>query len=132
MTRSFILKRIAPPCTSRAVSFVLTCWRTPLRLNKLGIDGRDLVVIAHTQNLESIYAFWGAIVAGAIPSMFPTLTEKLDPDIYLHSMAELARLSNVRAILTTDDFAPQMRAAVPCPVYASQQLAESVSESLGS
>ncbi len=95
-------------------------------LKQLGIDGRDLVVIAHTQNLESIYAFWGAIVAGAIPSMFPTLTEKLDPDIYLHSMAELARLSNVRAILTTDDFAPQMRAAVPCPVYASQQLAESV------
>ena len=44
-------------------------------------------------------------------------------------MAELARLSDVRAILTTDDFAPQMRAAVPCPVYASQQLAESVSRS---
>jgi fatty-acyl-CoA synthase len=98
-------------------------------LNRLGIDGRDLVVIAHTQNLESIYAFWGALVAGAIPSMFPTLTEKLDPDIYLRGMAELARLSNVRAILTTDDFAPQMRAAVPCPVYASQQLAESVAMS---
>lgn len=95
-------------------------------LNRLGIDGRDLVVIAHTQNLESIYAFWGALVAGAIPSMFPTLTEKLDPEIYLHSMAELARLSSVRAILTTDEFAPQMRAAVPCPVFASQQLAESV------
>lgn len=95
-------------------------------LKQLGIDGRDLVVIAHTQDLESVFAFWGALVAGAIPSMFPTLTEKLDPAIYLHSMAELARLSNVRAILTTDEFAAQMQAAVPCPVYASQQLAESV------
>lgn len=98
-------------------------------LRRLGLDGRDLVVIAHTQNLESIYAFWGAIAAGAIPSMFPTLTEKLDPGIYLHSMAELARLSQVRAILTTDEFAPAMREAVPCPVYASHQLAESVSRS---
>ncbi|MFN8595802.1 MAG: AMP-binding protein [Anaerolineae bacterium] len=98
-------------------------------LRQMGIDGRDLVVIAHTQNLESIYAFWGALVAGAIPSMFPTLTEKLDPDIYLRSMAELARLSEVRAILTTDEFAPIMRDAVPCPVYASQQLAESVARS---
>jgi fatty-acyl-CoA synthase len=97
-------------------------------LNRLGIDGRELAVIAHTQNLESIFAFWGALVAGAIPSMFPTLTKKLDPDIYLRSMAELARLSHVRAILTTDDFAPQMRDAVPCPVYASQHLAESVSK----
>lgn len=95
-------------------------------LKQLGIDGRDLVVIAHTQDLESVFAFWGALVAGAIPSMFPTLTEKLDPAIYLRSMAELARLSNVRAILTTDEFAAQMQAAVPCPVYASQQLAESV------
>jgi acyl-CoA synthetase (AMP-forming)/AMP-acid ligase II len=95
-------------------------------LKQLGIDGRELVVIAHTQNLESIYAFWGALAAGAIPSMFPTLTEKLDPAIYLRSMAELARLSHVRAILTTDEFAAQMQAAVPCPVYASQQLAEAV------
>jgi len=98
-------------------------------LQHIGIGSRDLVVIAHTQNLESIYAFWGALVAGAIPSMFPTLTEKLDPDIYLHSMAELARLSEVRAILTTDEFAPMMTAQVPCPVYGSQRLAESIARS---
>ena len=76
-------------------------------LQVMGIAPRDLVIIAHTQNLESIYAFWGALWCGAIPSMFPTLTEKLDPDIYLHSMAELARLSGVRAIFTTDEFEPQ-------------------------
>ena len=98
-------------------------------LQHIGIGSRDLVVIAHTQDLESIFAFWGALVAGAIPSMFPTLTEKLDPDIYLHSMAELARLSEVRAILTTDEFAPMMNAQVPCPVYGSQHLAESVARS---
>ncbi len=96
-------------------------------LNKMGIAPRDLVVIAHTQDLESIYAFWGALLAGAIPSMFPTLTEKLDAGIYTQSMAELVRLSGVRAILTTDAFASELGAHVACPVYGSAQLAASIS-----
>ena len=101
-------------------------------LRHMGIAPRDLVVIAHTQNLESIYAFWGALWCGAIPSMFPTLTEKLDPDIYMHSMAELARLSEVRAIFTTDEFEPQLAARVPCQVFGSEHLARSVAIANGS
>lgn len=92
------------------------------RLQRLGIVPGDLVVIAHTQNLASIYLFWGAMLAGAIPSMFPTLTEKLDARIYMESMAELARLSEVRAVLTTDEFARQLAEQVPCPVYGSGEL----------
>ncbi len=83
----------------------------------LGLRPGDLVVIAHTQSLESIYAFWGAMLMGAVPSMFPTLTEKLDPDIYMRDMAKLARLSGVAAVLTTDAFAPALRPHMPCPVY---------------
>ncbi len=93
------------------------------RLGGLGIGPGDLLVIAHTQNLESIYAFWGALLAGAVPSMFPTLTEKLDPDVYMSSMAELARLSGVAAVLTTDEFAPALRGVVASPVYGSAELA---------
>jgi fatty-acyl-CoA synthase len=100
-------------------------------LQHMGIRPRDLVVIAHTQNLESIYAFWGALWCGAIPSMFPTLTEKLDPEIYMHSMAELARLSEVRAIFTTDEFEPQLAAHVPCQVFGSEHLARSVAVANG-
>ena len=100
-------------------------------LQHMGIRPRDLVIIAHTQNLESIYAFWGALWCGAIPSMFPTLTEKLDPDIYMHSMAELARLSEVRAIFTTDEFEPQLAARVPCQVFGSEHLARSVAMANG-
>jgi acyl-CoA synthetase (AMP-forming)/AMP-acid ligase II len=57
------------------------------------------------------------------------LTEKLDAGIYMRSMAELARLSGVRAILTTDAFAPELSGHVPCPVYGSEQLAASIIES---
>ncbi|HET6446130.1 MAG TPA: AMP-binding protein, partial [candidate division Zixibacteria bacterium] len=92
------------------------------QLRRLGIGPGDLVVIAHTQNLASIFSFWGAMVAGAIPSMFPTLTEKLDPEIYMSSMAELVRLSDVKAILTTDEFAPVLAQAVLCDVFGSGEL----------
>lgn len=90
-------------------------------LMQQGIGPRDLVIIAHTQSLESIYAFWGALAMGAIPSMFPTLTEKLDPDVYMNNLAELVRFSDVKAIFTTETFAPPLAQAVPCPVFSSVQ-----------
>ena len=91
-------------------------------LNGLGISKGNLVIIAHTQSLESIYLFWGALAAGAVPSMFPTLTEKLDPDIYYDSMRELVQLSRVKAILTTPQFAADLGRTVGCPVYDSDHL----------
>lgn len=91
-------------------------------LDALGLRAGDLLIIAHTQNLESIYAFWGALLLGAIPSMFPTLTDKLDPQVYMRGMADLTRLSQARAVLTSDAFAPQLAPHVLCPVYSSEDL----------
>ncbi len=92
-------------------------------LRKLGVKAGDLVIIAHLQNLESIDAFWGALLMGAIPSMFPTLTEKLDPDVYMRNMNELVRRSGVRLIFTSDAFAPVMARTADCPVIGSSELA---------
>ncbi len=89
---------------------------------RMGIRKRDMVIIAHTQNLESVYLFWGAIFMGAIPSMFPTLTEKLDPIIYMGNLTEVVRLSEVRAIFTTDEFAPTLREKVTCSVVGNSDL----------
>jgi fatty-acyl-CoA synthase len=110
------------PVTVTRADFRRETIRYASALSDIGIKPRDLVIIAHTQDLESIYAFWGAMLVGAIPSMFPTLTEKLDPDIYMQGMAELVNLSGVRAVLTTDDFAPTLAAHVACPVYGSSAL----------
>jgi acyl-CoA synthetase (AMP-forming)/AMP-acid ligase II len=69
---------------------------------------------------------------GAIPSMFPTLTEKLDPEIYMRDISELVRLSEARAVLTTDDFAAQLSTKVNCVVYGSGQLsAKSLQDLVG-
>lgn len=112
----------APPRTITRRAFRETTARYAISLHELGLRPGDLVVIAHTQNLESIYLFWATLRLEAIPSMFPTLTEKLDPGVYMRGMAELARLSGVAAILTTDDFAPALRPHVPCPVYGSEEI----------
>ncbi|HEY79832.1 MAG TPA: fatty acyl-AMP ligase [Anaerolineae bacterium] len=92
-------------------------------LQRAGVTAGDLVIIAHIQNLESIYAFWGALQMGAIPSMFPTLTEKLDPDVYMRNMNALVRRSHVRLIFTSDAFAPVMARTADCPVVGSSELA---------
>lgn len=100
-----------------------------LALHRLGLtpsarsDDRPLVLIAHTQNLESIYAFWGCLLLNVIPAMFPTLTDKLDPDHYRRNMAEVVRVSAVRAVLTTDEFAPVLRDALTCDVFSSSEVA---------
>lgn len=91
-----------------------------------GIQANDLVFIATTQILESIYAFWGAMLIGAIPSIFPTLTKKLDPKIYANNLAELVRNSDVRAILTTEDFLPHLDGIVTCEVFSIATLAGEV------
>jgi fatty-acyl-CoA synthase len=95
---------------------------TVAALKALGIRPRDLVIIAHTQSLESVYTFWGLLALGAIPSMFPTLTEKLDPNVYMNNLGELVRLSAVSAVLTTDEFAPVVRPRMTCPVFSATDI----------
>lgn len=104
-------------------AFSAAAHRHAAALQRLGVRPRDLVVIAHTQDLESIYLFWGCLLMGAVPTMFPTLTEKLDADVYMGSMAELVRLSGVAAVLTTDEFAATLQGAVAASVYGSAVLA---------
>ncbi|MDX2160368.1 MAG: AMP-binding protein [bacterium] len=111
-----------PPITVTRDDFRQTVYGCGAALRGLGVREGDLVIVAHTQNLESIYLFWGALILGAIPAMFPTLTEKLDPDLYMANLAELVRFSDVRCVLTTDAFAPVLAERVACPVYGSAAL----------
>ena len=112
----------AEPITVTRQQFVTAAKRYALVLQKLSVGAGDLVIVAHTQNLESIYAFWGAMMIGAIPSMFPTLTEKLDPEIYMRDIGELVNRSEVKAILTTEQFAPTLKERMNCAVYGSDEL----------
>ncbi len=89
-----------------------------------GISPKELILIADTQSLASIYTFWGAIWIGAIPTLFPTQTEKIDPLVYQQRMAKLVRISAVSCIVTTPDFAPTLNAdpEIDCRVIQIDQL----------
>ncbi|MEO1163438.1 MAG: AMP-binding protein [Chloroflexota bacterium] len=85
-------------------------------LANAGITPSDVVIIAHESILESMFVFWGALCLGAIPSMFPTLTEKLDPAVYQQQLANLIRTSGARAIITHNDFASTFEPYTDCPI----------------
>ena len=93
--------------------------------------GKPVVLIAHPQGLEGITAFWACILLNTIPAMLPTLNEKLDPDHYRRNLAEVARNAQARAVLTTDEFAPFLREALPCDVFSSAQIAAAESGQSG-
>jgi acyl-CoA synthetase (AMP-forming)/AMP-acid ligase II len=77
------------------------------RLAAGGIRAGDLVILVLQHSLDLIYAFWGAALLGAIPSIFPFLTEKLDPDLYRERVKLLVEHSGAKAVVTyPENFAP--------------------------
>ena len=47
-----------------------------------GIQPGEVIVLILQHGEDLLYAFWGAILHGAIPSIMPFLTEKLSPERY--------------------------------------------------
>ena len=117
----FVRSNAEPEVISRA-AFRARAQAYAAGLTRLGVAAGDLVIIAHTQNLESIFAFWGALLIHAMPAMFPTLTEKLNRDVYMRNMNTLVARSGVRLIFTSDDFAPELAQNATCPVVGTNTL----------
>ena len=69
-----------------------------------GVQPGEVVVLIlqHGENL--LYALWGAILHGAIPSIMPFLTEKLSPERYRADLASLMSVTKPAAIVTYPDF----------------------------
>lgn len=73
-------------------------------LQASGVEANDLVILVLQHTPTLLYAFWGAIYLGAIASVFPYLTEKLDPEIYLEQVKALVTHSQARAVITFPEF----------------------------
>jgi fatty-acyl-CoA synthase len=91
-------------------------------LHARGVAPGDVVIVAHAEGLDALYSFWGALILGAVPSMFPVLTEKLDPDAYLAAMRLLVRHAGARIVVTTADFVPLLAGATGCPTVGFDDL----------
>ncbi len=80
-----------------------------LRENAIRPDEVVIIVLQHSQEL--IYAFFGAMFAGAIPSIMPFLTEKLSPEHYRKSLRSLFEVIQPAAVITYAEFESEIQQA---------------------
>jgi acyl-CoA synthetase (AMP-forming)/AMP-acid ligase II len=96
-------------------------------LKEMGIGPDDLVILVLRHSEILLSAFWGALYLGAIPSIFPFLTEKLDPVLYRERVKTLVAHSGARAVITMPEFESQFSALladVGCKVVSTDQVSD--------
>jgi acyl-CoA synthetase (AMP-forming)/AMP-acid ligase II len=81
-------------------------------LEQAGIQQGDLVALILQHGEDVLFAFWGALLLGAVPSIFPFLTEKLDRKRYFDSVRKLIAHSTVRVAITYSDLEDDLRACL--------------------
>lgn len=81
-------------------------------LTRKGILPGEVVVLIQQHSLELIFAYWGTILHGSIPSIMPFLTEKLLPERYRADLSALVGITRPEAIITYREFEPEVRAAL--------------------
>ena len=75
---------------------------------KEGVLPGDVLILVLQHSQELIYAYFGAVLAGAVPSIMPFLTEKLLPEKYQQDFQSLVRIIQPRAIVTYREFKQQV------------------------
>src|SRR5215216_5465328 len=81
-------------------------------LAREGIRPGEVVVLILEHSEELVYAFWGAILHGAIPAILPFLTEKLSPERYRADLGSLISVTQPAAIVTYSGFETDVRGAL--------------------
>ncbi len=74
--------------------------RAAAQLAAQGVGPGDVVLLVLQHSLELVYYFWGAVLLGAVPSIFAFLTEKLDPQLYRQRIKTLVEHSEAKAVVT--------------------------------
>lgn len=77
-----------------------------------GILPGEVIVLILQHSADLIFAFWGAILGGQIPSIMPFLTEKLAPERYRAELGALIGLTQPAAIVTSSEFEAELRGAL--------------------
>jgi acyl-CoA synthetase (AMP-forming)/AMP-acid ligase II len=75
-------------------------------LQREGLGAGDIVILVMRHSRELVSAFWGALYLGATPSVFPFLSEKLDPQLYCKQVRALVVHSGARVVVAQPEFVP--------------------------
>jgi fatty-acyl-CoA synthase len=77
-----------------------------------GVQPGDVVTLILQHGTDILFAHFGAILHGAIPSIMPYLTEKLLPERYRAELAALVSVTQPTAIVTYPEFEAEVRSAL--------------------
>jgi acyl-CoA synthetase (AMP-forming)/AMP-acid ligase II len=77
-----------------------------------GVKPGDVVLLILQHGRDMLYAYFGAVLAGAIPSIMPFLTEKLLPERYRADLAALISVTRPTTIVTYREFETEVRTAL--------------------
>ena len=93
-----------------------------------GVQPGEVVILILQHSCDLVFAFWGTILYGAIPSIMPFLTEKLLPDHYRLGLEALFKITSPSGVITYADFVDEVvSAAQNAPTIRSILSAETVS-----
>ncbi len=81
-------------------------------LRKNQVQPGEVVLLILQHGIDLLYAYFGTVLHGAIPSIMPFLTEKLLPERYRADLAALVAVTQPTAIVTYPDFESEVRAAL--------------------
>jgi acyl-CoA synthetase (AMP-forming)/AMP-acid ligase II len=96
-------------------------------LQDMGVGPEDLVILVLQHSRVLLSAFWGALYLGAIPSIFPFLTEKLDPELYMQRIRILVGHSGAKVVITFPEFKGELEALLSeadCLVLSTDEVPE--------
>ena len=77
-------------------------------LSLAGIKPGEVVVIILQHGLDLIFAYFGSILNGSIPSIMPFLTEKLLPEKYRKDLNSLIEITKPSGIITFNEFRTEL------------------------
>lgn len=77
-----------------------------------GVKPGSAIILILQHGVDLVYGFWGAVIAGVIPSIMPFLTEKLSPEQYRNDLKALIGVTRPRAVVTYPQFEAQVREAI--------------------
>jgi len=81
-------------------------------LAELGLRPGELVILSLRHCRELIDLVLGWVYLGAVPAVFPYLTEKIDPGIFRHRIHQLVQSSGASLVITFPQFKEDLAAIV--------------------
>lgn len=83
--------------------------RFEIALRSAGIGNGEVIILILPHGLNLIFAYFGAILNGSIPSIMPYLTEKLIPDKYRKDLRSLIDISKPKGLIIYHDFQEEIK-----------------------